>query len=203
MKPTMLDLARLSRTVSHALRHEPWLYELELDDEGWASLDALLAVLRGECPEWSNLSEADLIRMTTTSSKRRHEISGNRIRALYGHSVPSRLRKTPGVPPNLLLHGTAPETIPYIRSSGLLPMGRQYVHLSVDEVTAAEVGRRKSPQPVILRVAACDAHLHGLRFYEGNEKVWLADHVPAQFIIFAEGTDNQPVAVPKTQKDRS
>jgi putative RNA 2'-phosphotransferase len=28
----------LSEVFSHALRHEPWLYELELDDEGWASL---------------------------------------------------------------------------------------------------------------------------------------------------------------------
>jgi len=30
-----LDLVRLSKTVAHALRHEPWLYELELDEEGW------------------------------------------------------------------------------------------------------------------------------------------------------------------------
>jgi putative RNA 2'-phosphotransferase len=27
------DLTALSRTMSHALRHEPWLYELELDGE--------------------------------------------------------------------------------------------------------------------------------------------------------------------------
>ena len=26
----------LSRAVSHALRHEPWLYELEFDEGGWA-----------------------------------------------------------------------------------------------------------------------------------------------------------------------
>lgn len=30
---------RLSRLVSHALRHEPWIYELELDDEGWVPID--------------------------------------------------------------------------------------------------------------------------------------------------------------------
>lgn len=34
----------LSRVVSHALRHEPWLYELELDARGWTSMDALVEV---------------------------------------------------------------------------------------------------------------------------------------------------------------
>lgn len=29
----MLSLVNLSRTISHVLRHAPWLYELELDDE--------------------------------------------------------------------------------------------------------------------------------------------------------------------------
>jgi putative RNA 2'-phosphotransferase len=168
--------------VSHALRHEPWLYELELDDEGWASVQDVLSALGVERPEWSALTEADLARMIAASSRRRHEISGGRIRALYGHSLPGRLRKTPAVPPDLLYHGTAPASVPKIKLSGLLPMGRQYVHLSVDAATAAEIGRRKAAQPAILRVLAANAHANGLRFYEGNEKVWLADRVPAEFI---------------------
>ncbi|SEE47265.1 RNA 2'-phosphotransferase [Jiangella alba] len=36
----------LTREISHALRHEPWLYELELDDEGWVPVDQILAGLR-------------------------------------------------------------------------------------------------------------------------------------------------------------
>jgi putative RNA 2'-phosphotransferase len=28
------DWTELNKAVSHALRHEPWLYKLELDDEG-------------------------------------------------------------------------------------------------------------------------------------------------------------------------
>lgn len=181
-----LNLVELSRTVSHALRHEPWLYELELDEEGWTPIDGVLSALRGERQEWRSLTEADLVRMIEASSKRRHEISGGRIRALYGHSVPGRLRKTPAVPPGLLFHGTAPASLPNIRSSGLLPMGRQYVHLSIDRATAEEVGRRKSPRPIILQVLAGEAHVQGVRFYEGNEKVWLADQVPARFITLEE-----------------
>ena len=34
------DLTQISRVVSHALRHEPWLYELELDAEGWTEVAA-------------------------------------------------------------------------------------------------------------------------------------------------------------------
>src|SRR5688572_21548763 len=35
----------VSKALSHARRHDPWLYELELDDEGWASLDAVPGAL--------------------------------------------------------------------------------------------------------------------------------------------------------------
>jgi putative RNA 2'-phosphotransferase len=172
----------LSRAVSHALRHEPWLYELELDEEGWADVGALLTALRQESPAWSDLAEPDLSEMIRASSKQRHEIINGRIRALYGHSLPGKLHKTPAVPPMYLFHGTAPAIEARIRQDGLLPMGRQYVHLSLDRDTAIAVGRRKSPNPIILSVRAADAWKAGIVFYAGNEKVWLADHVPPKLI---------------------
>jgi putative RNA 2'-phosphotransferase len=61
-------------------------------------------------------------------------------------------------------------------------MGRQYVHLSVDERTAFEVGRRKAAVPTLLRVHAVAAHRSGVAFYVGNEKVWLADFVPTDVV---------------------
>jgi len=179
-------LDRLSRVLSHALRHEPWLYELELDAEGWADLDAVLAALRQEAPAWRDLTEEDLAEMIRGSSKQRHEMASGRIRAIYGHSLPGKLRRTPAAPPAELFHGTAPETVQKIRGSGLLPMVRQYVHLSVDRETATAVGRRKSRTPVILLVRALEASMAGVAFYAGNEKVWLADHVPPQYMEFGE-----------------
>jgi putative RNA 2'-phosphotransferase len=176
------DAIDLSRTLSHALRHEPWLYEIELDDEGWVSVESVLAALRKEKPEWTDLSATDLVHMIESSSKRRHEIQSGRIRALYGHSIAGKLKRTPAIPPNVLYHGTAPDVVAAIKASGLLSMGRQNVHLSIDEATAAEVGRRKSKKPVILRVLAAAAHGRGIRFYEGNDKVWLADFVPSEFV---------------------
>lgn len=42
------ELRRLSRTVAHALRHEPWLYELEMDEAGWVPVEQLLDALRSK-----------------------------------------------------------------------------------------------------------------------------------------------------------
>ncbi len=172
----------LSRAVSHALRHQPWLYELELDEEGWAPVDQLLTALREKGGDWDAVDRAALERMIATGTKRRHELNGDRIRALYGHSAPGRIRRRATTPPARLFHGTAPETWAAIRVDGLLPMRRQFVHLSVDRETALTVGRRKSTVPVLLMIDAAAAVAAGTTFYEGNELVWLADRVPARFI---------------------
>ena len=50
-------------------------------------------------------------------------------------------------------------------------MGRQYVHLSVDQATAREVGLRKSRHPVIVEVSAAAASRQNVQFYAGNEHV--------------------------------
>lgn len=180
--PDGLNLGAISRAVSHALRHEPWLYELELDDEGWVPVEELLSALRAEKPEWSAVSEDDLAEMIARSDKKRHELRDGKIRALYGHSVPDKLSKQLAEPPAILYHGTSPETAQRIKADGLRPMSRQYVHMSVDEATAEQVGRRKAQMPVLLMVKAAQAHAAGIAFYRGNDQVWLADFVPATFI---------------------
>lgn len=175
-------LVSLSRVVSHALRHEPWLYELELDEAGWVPVAELLEALRGLGSAWERVGRDDLVQMVATSSKRRHEIDGDRIRALYGHSVPGRIVKVEARPPAVLFHGTSPQSWESIRGQGLVPMARQYVHLSTEVATAAEVGRRKSSTPVVLWVRADEAYERGVRFLRGNEMVWLAEAVPAEFL---------------------
>lgn len=177
-----MDLVKLSRAVSHALRHEPWVYELELDINGWVPTNALIQSLRREYATWSQLNEADLERMVAASEKKRHEILDGKIRAYYGHSTPQKLARNCSDPPAILYHGTSPETFGVIRKEGLKPMGRQYVHLSVDSDTATKVGERKASTPIILRIDAKAAAASGIPFYHGNEMVWLADAIPPAFI---------------------
>jgi putative RNA 2'-phosphotransferase len=178
-----LDFRQLSKTVSHALRHAPWLYELELDEEGWTSAEALLEGLRHHRDGWRDLTAADLQWLVDTSDKQRYEMDDGRIRARYGHSIQMRIRQAAAMPPELLYHGTAPATAAIILRDGLRPMRRQYVHLSADVATARQVGRRKAAQPILLTILAATAHQNGVTFYRGNDLVWLADFVPPDFIM--------------------
>jgi putative RNA 2'-phosphotransferase len=182
------ELSKLSRVVSHALRHEPWLYELELDQEGWVSTELLLVSLRQEKPHWINLSEDDLVKMINSSEKKRHEISGNKIRVLYGHSLPGTLLKKIAEPPATLYHGTSPIAAEVIKREGLKPMGRQYIHMSVDVETAKQVGHRKALHPVILEIESSRAYQFGIRFYRGNDSVWLSDLILPEFIRFTDAS---------------
>ena len=180
-RDAQIDYRRLSKFSARLLRHEPWLYELELDDQGWVPLGDFLSAVRRR-KAWCQVGESELRHMVDMSDKKRYEIADGRIRAFYGHSVPRRLIKESAEPPPVLFHGTDPDVVGAIRADGLRPMGRQFVHLSSDGETARQVGRRKARSPVILEIQARPAHLAGVRFYLGNKMVWLADHVPPRFI---------------------
>lgn len=177
-----MNYTALSKEVSYALRHAPWEYELELDDEGFVPVDQLLVALN-EGSNWERpIVVDDLEEIIRTSDKRRHEIVGDEIRALYGHTTPKKIAKKTAEPPSVLYHGTARKFLEAILQEGLKPMSRQYVHLSVDMDTARRVGSRRDAKPVILRVDSELAAEDGLGFYVGNDKVWLADEVPVKYL---------------------
>lgn len=176
-----MDYSILSKEVSYALRHAPWEYELEMNEEGWVPVEQLLDALK-KSDKWKNISESDLQEMIDKSEKKRHEIVNGRIRAFYGHSLPMKVVKEERTPPDVLYHGTARRFIKSITENGLLPQNRQYVHLSQDTETAKNVGMRHDAKPVILVIDAKRAFNDGVKFYYGNEKVWLADYIPSVYI---------------------
>ena len=176
-----MNYPNLSKEVSYALRHVPWEYELELDSDGWVSVDQLISSFRNS-EEWKGLTKEDLVKMVSLSEKKRHEIKDGKIRAFYGHSIPMKISKEIGNPPKFLYHGTSVNFLPEIKSNGLKPMSRQYVHLSEDTDTARLVGKRKEGDTIILVIDTELAQSKGVTFYVGNDKVWLSDYIPPEFI---------------------
>ena len=179
----MIDYTKLSKEISYALRHAPWEYELELDPDGYVPIEQLLAAINEDSSYDRMITVDDLKYIIDNSEKKRHEIQGGMIRALYGHTVPVHISKDPTVPPDTLYHGTTHRALSNIMEEGLKPMKRQYVHLSADIDTAVSVGRRRDPEPVILTIDAGRAYRDGIKFYTGNDKVILADYILSKYIL--------------------
>lgn len=177
----MINYTELSKEIAYALRHAPWEYELEMDKEGWVLIDQLLDALHKN-KRWKDICKNDLEVMLEKSEKKRYEISDNKIKAYYGHSIPMKILREERKPPDILYHGTARRFLDSIKEKGLLPKGRQYVHLSQDTETAFIVGARHDVKPCILEINARKAWENGIKFYYGNEKVWLADEIPSRYI---------------------
>jgi putative RNA 2'-phosphotransferase len=172
---------RLSKLLSLMLRHEPEQFGLTLDAQGFTPLDDVLRAVQTN-KRWSDATLADIRYVVRNSDKQRYEIEGEKIRARYGHSVAEKIEHTPVEPPEILYHGTSPDALDAIKTVGLRSMKRQYVHLSIETEQARIVGSRHHPRPVILKVRAHEAWQNGVKFYQPEARLFLADEVPPQFI---------------------
>ena len=175
-RPSRTDI---SRVLSHALRHAPGEYGLTLDPQGWAPVSDVLAALHRLGPEWESVDKQELVEVLEAAEKKRHQMTSGRIRAVHGHSIPVEPVQAPSAPPPLLFHGTSPAVVPQILASGILPMRRQYVHLSDSVEQARQVGQRKDAHPVILAVDTVMAAAQGVAFRRSESGVWLAAAIPA------------------------
>lgn len=172
----------ISRKMSYALRHNPEKYGLKLALDGSVPLETFLKAMNDMHHFQPKLREAEIRDIMAHSDKQRFAIEEGRIRALYGHSFPTQIQHKEAVPPDILFHGTSHAALDSIMREGLLPMDRQYVHLSADIQTARQVGARRDSKPVILKIDAAKASADGIRFYIGNDKVWLADGISPSYL---------------------
>ena len=102
------------------------------------------------------------------------------IRALYGHSVPVDLGLKCKVPPVQLYHGTSTKASIDILEYGILPMSRNFVHLTDDKDIAIEVGRHHG-DPLIACVNTIEMIYAGYHFYTPVVHIWLVSKVPSQY----------------------
>ncbi len=174
-------LVRLSKKMAVALRHHPEKFGLRVDEYGFVSLDKLFTAFKNE-QNWKDLQIDEFEQVIEQSDKERYQIVGNEIRALYGHSIPVKIKKDKVIPPNILYHGTSIDFLDSIMEKGLLRMGRQYVHLSKDIETAENVGKRKKGKTILLVIDAGNAYNNGVTFYFGNDSIVLADFIPKDYI---------------------
>ena len=168
---------KVSKFVSFLLRHDP--QGLVMDEEGFVDLDELVSKVKVSFP---SVDRRFLRRLVEEGERKRFEVVGNRIRALYGHSVPVYLRLEEDRLVEWLYHGTTSEAAVEILEKGLQPMKRLWVHLSPTKDIAVQVGKRRTSNPVILVVNCIEARKAGLKFYKASDQIYLCKFVPAKYI---------------------
>lgn len=172
------QLINKGKELAFLLRHDMDAYNAGLiNSEGWRQVSELI--------KEHGYTHQMLDDIVETNNKKRYEYSFDkkRIRARQGHSIPVDVGLEEKEPPAVLYHGTSRRA--YYNSiikEGLKPMSRQYVHLSIDEETATNVGSRHDAEPVILIIDSAKMFADGIKFYLSANGVWMTKEVPANYI---------------------
>lgn len=177
-------IVQISKFLSLVLRHQPETIGLQLDAQGWVSVDTLLQQMKAH---GKSIDMPLLEKVVAENSKKRFAFNEDktRIRASQGHSVEVELGYTPTTPPDLLYHGTAAPALQGIRQTGIQKGSRHHVHLSKDTPTATQVGSRHG-KPILLTILAGKMFADGYAFFVSENGVWLTDHVPVQYVVFPD-----------------
>ncbi|AWM13530.1 RNA 2'-phosphotransferase [Flavobacterium sediminis] len=176
------DAKEISKFLSLILRHAPQTIQLQLDENGWASVNELITKSNQFGKE---LDEEILDYVVKNNDKKRFVFNEDKtkIRASQGHSIEVELDLKEAHPEHFLYHGTVAKFLEAIQKEGLQKMSRQHVHLSRDKETATKVGSRRG-KPIILSIDAPKMIADGYSFYLSENGVWLTDHVPVEYIKF-------------------
>ena len=174
------QLRHISKFMSLVLRHKPEEIGLQLDENGWTKVDELIEKMNNK----GIIVDHDSInKVVETNDKKRFAFNQDKtmIRANQGHSINIELNLPEAIPPDILYHGTTVKYLDDILKDGLKRQSRQHVHLSVTIETARSVGSRHG-KPVILIIRSKDMHDAGYKFYLSENKVWLTDAIPVEYI---------------------
>ena len=174
------QLKHISKFMSLVLRHKPDEIGLKLDEQGWAKVDELIAKMN---IEGIRVDNGIINTVVETNDKKRFAFNEDKtmIRASQGHSIEVELNLSEVIPPDILYHGTTEKYLDSIFKTGLQKQSRMHVHLSATIETAKAVGSRHG-KPVILTINAKAMHKAGIKFYLSENKVWLTDAIPLEYI---------------------
>lgn len=172
------------KQLSWLLRHDSHSFIKGLIDEnGWRSVE--------EIKEKYNYTQELLDEIVETNNKKRYEYNDNKtkIRARQGHSIAVDVElkeadisyKKP-----YLYHGTSEKYLDDIKRDGLLPQTRQYVHLSPDEETAINVGKRHGGETYVIVINASQMIEDGETIYISNNGVYNVSKVEPKYFVRIE-----------------
>lgn len=178
----------VSGFLSGLLRHFGDEYNLHPKSDGWVDYDDVSEIVKDKY----DISDIQLISIINSDPKGRYELSQDKIRAVYGHSIEGiSIDKKEHTVPDILYHGTAPRFTSSIQQEGIIPQSRNKVHLSSELEDAVLVGKRHSDSDsvVVLHIDSNEMRQDGYEFFSSNGNVYTVSEVPPGYIKQEEYID--------------
>lgn len=173
----------VQRFLIKILRHELPRLPFGIDERGWASIHQVLGEINRKFQSasgWQDFDHSRLAELVEANTDRIEMVTG-RIRARYGHSRPV-IVGPPAIPPATLLRATPTRLVPQILTTGLLPRGRNLVHLTTDRDYARLIGSRTVETMTMLMIETKLCKTEQCKFYQATDHVWQTHCVPPKAI---------------------
>ena len=184
----LLDDAKteqLGRLVAGCLRHFPGDLGLVMDSRGWVDLTRLSQVVASR-HRWA--SRDMIVALARSDSKQRFEISGDKVRARYGHSVDVELDHPDNELPRLY-YGASEEEADRILEIGIKPASQRYVHLSTTPEKAWHVATFRTGNPRVIQADSAAAQAAGVRMMTVSDDIVISETIPARFLSILKAQD--------------
>lgn len=180
----MKQMDEISKYLCLLLRHQPEKAELDMDENGWVSVEQLIDGVNGHSRYDIDRTMLENIVSTDKKGRYRFDEEHNKIKCCQGHSIPwvePELEYCE--PPEFLYHGTTTNALEAIEESGAIKkMKRHAVHMQAEISKAWQSSERWHKTPVVLKIAAAEMYKNGYRFGVTENEVWCTEEVPVKYI---------------------
>ena len=157
------EVEKIGRTLAAILRHGK--FGLEMDSQGNVSLRDVMAKIRERNPRMNWLRSRHIEALVETDPKGRYVISGGKIRATYGHTIPLDIKLDCENIPDELFYPATQEEAELLLESGIFPSDRAMVsgdprdrHGGLHGARLRYREGRQDGVPVQERPRRCDRH---------------------------------------------
>lgn len=170
----------LGRLLVYMLGHKPAEFGLVPSPEGFVPLKELLKAIHEE-PGRRHVHRSHINEVLLGKDRFLFEVDGNRIRAVDRKWEQDFESPGPSSLPKILFTAVRRRAQPAAMEKGLKSPAGRYLILSPDEETASKIGKRRDPQPVLLRVEAEKAGKEGV-FIHPFDTLFLCEEIPPRYI---------------------
>lgn len=190
------QIEQFAKISEYMLGRHPDEFGLVPDHEGYIKIKEFLQAVT-ETDGWRHIRKNYINEMMLVHPDPPVEVGETRIRAKDSSMLPKYIHCEN--PPKLLFICIKQKSYPSVLENGIHPSSHTKIICCKDPDMAKKIGRRRSPQPVLLTIHTQKMLDQGLSFLHAGDLLFLTDFVPADCFTGPSLSKEFP-AVKKTVK---